>query len=55
MINIVPVNDLKEHIDSSVCKCCPTVEFSNGEMIIIHNSYDGREFKEELINNIGEN
>lgn len=48
MINILPVNDLKEHIESSICECKPRVEFENGEMIIIHNSYDGREWKEDL-------
>src|SRR5690606_36083857 len=49
MINILPVNDLKEHIESSICECNPRVEFDeNGEMIIIHNSYDGREWIEDL-------
>ena len=48
MINILPVNDLKEHIESSICECNPRVEFENGEMIIIHNSYDGREWMEDL-------
>ena len=48
MINITPINDLKEHIDSSTCECSPNVTFENGEMIIIHNSYDGREWKEDL-------
>ena|SRR5690606_23827798 len=48
MINIIPVNDLKEHIENSTCGCNPKVEFENGEMIIIHNSYDGRELREDL-------
>ena len=48
MINILPINDLKEHIESSICECNPSVEFENGEMIIIHNSYDGRELLEDL-------
>ena len=48
MINILPINDIKEHIESSICECKPRVEFENGEMIIIHNSYDGREFMEDL-------
>src|SRR5690606_23600417 len=48
MINIIPENDLKEHIESSTCECNPRVEFENGEMIIIHNSYDGREWMEDL-------
>lgn len=55
MINILPVNDLKEHTENSTCECRPVVEFSNGEMLVIHNSYDGREHKEELFNNISQN
>lgn len=43
MINIIPRNDLKEHTEDSTCECHPDVEFVNGEMIIIHNSFDGRE------------
>ena len=43
MWNILPINDLKEHSENSTCECNPKVIFENGEMIIIHNSYDGRE------------
>ncbi len=55
MINIVPVNDLKEHIKNSTCHCNPSIEFENGEMIVIHNSYDGREFVEKLITDVNLN
>lgn len=48
MINIIPLYDLKKHIEDTTCDCCPEVEFENGEMIIIHNSFDGREWKEVL-------
>lgn len=44
MITIVPEGDIKEHDrTSTTCDCCPRVIFENGEMIIIHNAYDGRE------------
>lgn len=43
MINILPKNDLKEHIEDNSCVCDPDVIFVNEEMIIIHNSFDGRE------------
>lgn len=43
MISILPCNDIEEHEESSTCKCEPIVEFVNGEMLIIHNSFDGRE------------
>jgi len=50
--HILPVNDLKDHIDKSTCECIPTVKvIETGDMIVIHNSYDGREIVEE-VNNI---
>lgn len=40
MIHIVPINDLMEHEDSSVCPCCPSVEIlENGDLMVIHNAY----------------
>lgn len=47
-IHILPINDLKEHEESSTCECSPTLEIENGEMIFIHNSYDGRELVESI-------
>ena len=42
--NILPVDDIKDHIEESTCECCPEVEIiENGDMLIIHNAYDGRE------------
>jgi len=49
MINVLPINDIKEHKEDSSCDCQPKVIFESGEMIIIHNSYDGREKREMLI------
>jgi hypothetical protein len=54
-MNILPVNDIEEHEESTTCKCQPKVEIVEGEMIVIHNSFDGREFKEELFENIKPN
>jgi hypothetical protein len=54
MWNILPINDIKPHTENSTCECKPKVIFVNGEIIVIHNSYDGREFKEELIEKIKE-
>lgn len=45
-IHVIPVDDLKEHTEDSTCECAPTVFTENGEMIFVHNSYDGREFDE---------
>lgn len=55
MINIIPIDDLKEHTENNSCACSPSIIFENEEMIVIHNAYDGRQFKEELINNISQN
>ena len=43
--HIEPINDLKEHEQASTCPCNPKVEVipDTGDLLIIHNSYDGRE------------
>lgn len=41
--NIIPINDLEEHEESSMCKCKPEVREVDGGVLIIHNSFDGRE------------
>lgn len=43
--HILPTNDLKEHQEEgSLCECEPKVEIQeNGDIMIIHNSFDGRE------------
>ena len=47
--HILPINDVKEHIEESTCECGPTLEIlENGDMMFIHNSYDGRENKEKF-------
>lgn len=41
--HVLPVDDLKEHEESTTCECEPTVKWENDNIIVIHNSYDGRE------------
>lgn len=43
MINIIPINDSKEHTEDSTCECCPMIVEEGSEIIIVHNSFDGRE------------
>ena len=44
ILHIVPINDLKEHTEESTCECGPEAEIlENGDIMIIHNAYDGRE------------
>ena len=52
MYNILPINDIESHTEDSTCKCNPKVIFENGEMIVVHNSFDGREYKEQLIDKV---
>lgn len=53
MIHVLPINDLKEHEETTTCWCNPKVEFSDPETgeahegLVIHNSADGREFVEQ--------
>lgn len=43
--HILPNNDLKPHIEyGSICHCDPTVKLlDGGDIMIVHNSFDGRE------------
>jgi len=41
-IHIIPINDLKEHEESSTCECIPELIIENGEMLFVHNAYDNR-------------
>jgi hypothetical protein len=43
-LHVVPLNDIREHEDSSDCWCKPNLD----EGVWIHNSMDGREFLEQL-------
>ena len=56
MIHVTPINDLKGHSEDSTCECNPKCEIlENGEILIIHNSYDGREIAENIIEEIFKN
>lgn len=50
MINIIPINDAKKHIENEKCRCKPTVEIVNEKKIVIHNSFIKREIKEQVNN-----
>ena len=50
-INVVPINDLREHQDCKDCHCKPKVEVRSDRILIIHNAYDHR----ELFKTISEN
>lgn len=53
MISVIPVRDIKSHEVSVLCDCNPNVEWfdsSTGvfynDILVVHNSYDRREYKE---------
>lgn len=46
MIHVMPTNDLREHTQDTTCECNPRVE-AGGELLVIHNSFDGREAVEQ--------
>jgi hypothetical protein len=49
MIIVIPIDDTEEHDkESTTCKCHPKVEFENGNMILIHDAFDGRQEIEKL-------
>lgn len=48
--HILPINDLKEHEESSKCECNPSAEITeSGDLLITHNAYDKRELVEKLL------
>lgn len=42
-----PIQDTGEHIDGNMCKCSPKMIEESGNIIWVHNSFDGRESLEE--------
>lgn len=54
MIHVLPINDEREHEETTMCWCGPHVEWSDHETdeaysegLVIHNSADGRELVEQ--------
>jgi hypothetical protein len=53
-IQIIPLNDTKEHDKTRWCECNPILETVNNILIVSHNAYDLREVIEvanEILNN----
>lgn len=46
---IIPLWEREKHDEeSSTCECGPKVILENGEIILIHNAFDGRQYEEEI-------
>lgn len=46
IINVLPINDIRPHIESQYCLCKPIIEEEG--LLIIHNAYDGRDRVEQF-------
>lgn len=52
MIQIYPINDIEEHnTENTICWCVPEIIEKYGQIIIIHNAFDGRTLKENETKN----
>lgn len=48
-VEVIPQDDLQEHILGDECWCNPRTEYNeNSRPLIVHSSADGREFKEKI-------
>lgn len=53
--HVIPTNDSRPHANAGMgCRCKPRKEVKDGATLIIHNSFDGREFFEPDNKNICE-
>jgi hypothetical protein len=43
-IHVVPLNDLREHVETRACWCGPRVESEGDTTTVVHHAADGREF-----------
>lgn len=43
IFHVIPANDLMKHNQSYNCHCEPVIKESFNNIIIVHNSFDGRE------------
>lgn len=46
-VHVIPLDDLREHIECVDCLCRPDLE--DGGRIVIHRAWDGREITERAI------
>lgn len=45
-IHVMPLEDLREHVDTESCWCCPRRDFDEDD-VIVHKAMDNRESYEE--------
>ena len=48
IIHVLPINDTHKHEEVSYkCLCNPKLMLENDHLIVVHNSWDGRELHEQ--------
>jgi hypothetical protein len=47
-INVLPIKDIRLHIENISCSCNPRIEIIGSNLCIIHNAWDNRELFEEI-------
>jgi hypothetical protein len=50
--HVVPLNDLRPHEETRWCPCRPTLRRESGGVVVIHNSWDGREITERAVDEV---
>lgn len=49
ILHVIPFNDDHRHEETTMCACEPAVEFVNGNTMVTHNAFDGRECIERVL------
>jgi antitoxin (DNA-binding transcriptional repressor) of toxin-antitoxin stability system len=47
VVHTMPVADIYPHTESRVCACGPAEERADDGLLVVHNSWDGREADED--------
>jgi len=45
-VHVVPVNDLKDHVETIHCWCAPRLEWAEPGWVVVHHAADRREWTE---------
>lgn len=48
--HILPKRDTRQHIESGDCACVPATMEGSGGVVIIHNSFNGRDYLGKIVN-----
>lgn len=54
VVHVIPLNDLQEHSADlgAPCTCRPMLKEVDGGLVVVHNSWDGREVLEKALDSI---